>query len=235
MRIKALVAARAGSVRVPAKNTRPFAGTTLLESKLLQLKRLPVIDGVVVNSDDPSILAIAEGMGCEAVARDPYYATSEVSMSDVYTHMATRCDADVIVYANCTSPLVRDATVERLVNDFLDAGSEFDSLNTGSLVKEFLFRDNRPINYDLASQPRSQDLPDIIALNFAINILARTTMIECRNVVGRTPRLEPIDDVEAIDIDTPLDFWVAERLYLDRGGHRYLMSGQLEGNTDGST
>lgn len=219
-----MVAVRAGSVRVPAKNTRPFAGTTLLESKLVQLKRLPALDGVVVNSDDPLALSIAAELGCETVTRDPRYATNTASMSDVYAHMATQCDADVIVYANCTSPLVRDATIEQLIAEFVGGDGLFDSLNTGSLVKEFLFRDNRPINYDLAAQPRSQDLPDIIALNFAINVLNRETMIKCRNVVGRAPRLRIIDDVEAIDIDTPLDFWIAERLYLERGGHSFLMS-----------
>ncbi|MFD5827587.1 cytidylyltransferase domain-containing protein [Lentzea sp. NPDC060358] len=224
MKIKAMVAVRAGSVRVPAKNTRPFSGTTLLESKLVQLKRLRVLDSVIVNSDDPLALSIAAELDCETVTRDPYYATSTVSMSDVYAHMATQCDADVIVYANCTSPLIRDATIERLIAEFVRRDNRFDSLNTGSLIKEFLFRDNRPINYNLAAQPRSQDLPDIIALNFAINVLTRETMIKCRNVVGRTPRLRIIDDVESVDIDTPLDFWIAERLYEERGGHGFLMS-----------
>lgn len=49
-------------------------------------------------------------------------------------------------------------------------------------------------------------------------------MIRSRNVVGRAPHLRIIDDVEAIDIDTPLDFWIAERLYVERGGHSFLMS-----------
>ena len=53
------------------------------------------------------------------------------------------------------------------------AEGAFDSLNSAHLVKEFLFKDNLPINYDLRHQPRSQDLPDIAALNFAINIISR--------------------------------------------------------------
>ena len=38
MIIKALVAVRSGSMRVVNKNIRPFAGSTLLEVKLNQLK-----------------------------------------------------------------------------------------------------------------------------------------------------------------------------------------------------
>ena len=44
MKLKALVAVRSGSVRVANKNIRPFAGSTLLEVKLNQLKRIPNIE-----------------------------------------------------------------------------------------------------------------------------------------------------------------------------------------------
>ena len=42
MSIKALVAVRSGSVRVKNKNIKPFAGSSLLELKLKQLKRILV-------------------------------------------------------------------------------------------------------------------------------------------------------------------------------------------------
>ena len=96
MRVKALVAVRSGSMRVQNKNIRPFAGSSLLEVKLNQLKRIPNLDGVVVNSNDDQMLEIAEKMGCEIVKRDPYYASNEVSMSDVYENMARQMDTDVI-------------------------------------------------------------------------------------------------------------------------------------------
>lgn len=43
MNIKALVAVRSGSMRVKNKNIRPFAGSTLLEVKLAQLKRIDAL------------------------------------------------------------------------------------------------------------------------------------------------------------------------------------------------
>lgn len=56
MKIKALVAVRSGSQRVVNKNIRPFAGSTLLEVKLNQLKRIPNLDGIIVNSNDDQML-----------------------------------------------------------------------------------------------------------------------------------------------------------------------------------
>ena len=88
MKIKALVAVRSGSQRVENKNIRPFAGSSLLEVKLDQLKRISIIDGIVVNSNDDAMLAIAANKGCETVKRDEYYASNSVSMSDVYKNMA---------------------------------------------------------------------------------------------------------------------------------------------------
>ena len=172
MKIKALVAVRSGSQRVVNKNIRPFAGSSLLEIKLNQLKRIPNIDGIVVNSNDDKIIEIEINMGCEVVKRDEYYASNQVSMSEVYRNMAENVNADVIAYINATNPLLNDRTIVQAIENYKKNISQYDSLNSAHLIKEFLFKENLPINYDLRHQPRSQDLPDISALNFAINIIS---------------------------------------------------------------
>lgn len=215
MKIKALVAVRSGSVRVKNKNIRPFSNSTLLELKLLQLQRIQELDGVIVNSNDDSMLQIAGNLGCELVKRDSYYASNTVSMSEVYKNMAENCDCDVILFANCTNPLLKDKTIIDAINVYkkFAFNGEFDSLNSAHLIKEFMFQNNKPINYDLKHQPRSQDLPDIAALNFAINIISRETMIACQNVVGTKPNIYFIDEIEATDIDNEIDFEFAEFIY----------------------
>lgn len=215
MRIKALVAVRSGSIRVQNKNIRPFAGSSLLEIKLKQLKRIPNLDGIIVNSNDDQMLKIASALGTEIVKRDEYFASNLVSMSDVYKNMAEHADTDIIAYINVTNPLLKDETIYNAIEKYKEMYSQkiFDSLNSAHLIKEFMFRDNLPINYDLQNQPRSQDLPDIAALNFAINIISKEKMIERKNVVGYKPRLLVIDEVEATDIDTQLDFDFAEFIY----------------------
>ena len=213
MKVSALIAARSGSVRVQNKNIRPFVGSTLLEVKIEQLKRVSNIDEIVVNSNDDEILAIAEKHGAKIVRRDPFYASNSVSMSDVYRNMAENMDCDIIVYANCTNPLIKDETIYDIIDFFKKNSDTYDSVNSAHLIKEFLFKDNLPINYDLRHQPRSQDLPDISALNFAVNVLRKETMIECKNVVGYTPYLFNIDQVEATDIDNPIDFFISEQIY----------------------
>lgn len=213
MKITALIAARSGSVRVQNKNIRPFVDSTLLEIKIEQLKRISNIDEVVVNSNDDEILNIAQEHGVQTIRRDAYYASNSVSMSDVYRNMAENIDGDIIVYANCTNPLIKDETIYEIIEFFKQNCDKYDSVNSAHLIKEFLFKDNLPINYDLRHQPRSQDLPDISALNFAVNVLQKSTMIEAKNVVGYKPFLYNIDLIEATDIDNPIDFFISEKIY----------------------
>lgn len=213
MKIKALIAVRSGSVRVQNKNIKPFAESTLLELKIKQLLRVPELDGIIINSNDEHMLEIGKKYGVETVKRDSYYASNEVSMSDVYQNMAENVNSEIIMYANVTNPLVYDATYTKCIMEFFDMNKKFDSLNSAHAVKEFMFLNNQPINYELGNQPRSQDLPDIYALNFAISILSKENMIKNRNVVGNTPYLFPMDEIEALDIDTPLDFEIGEFLY----------------------
>lgn len=213
MKVKALIAVRSGSERVVNKNLRPFAGSNLLELKIKQLKAIKEFDGIVVNSNDDRMLEVADSLGAEAVKRDPVFATSSVSMSDVYQNMAENFSGDIVVYANVTNPLVNSESYSNAIKTYMEIRNKFDSLNSANLVKEFMFLDNKPINYDLEHQPRSQDLPNIYALNFAISIITKENMIKYKNVIGRTPYMYELSEAESIDIDTEFDFETAEFFY----------------------
>lgn len=216
MSVKGMIMVRSGSTRVQNKNIRPFAGTTLLEIKIEQLKRIKELDGVVVNSNDDEMLRIARAHGVEVIKRDPYYASNTVSVNEVYKNLAENCDADYILHCTVTNPLLEDETVSKVIRTFFENEDKYDSVNTATLIKDFLWQDGKPINYDVAKMPRSQDLPDIMALNFAANMISRKNMIECMNIISKRPYLMSIDDVEAIDIDYEIDFQTAEFFYKKR-------------------
>ena len=216
MIIKAALGVRAGSQRVKNKNMRPFAGSSLLEIKVKQLRRIKGLDGIVVSSDSDEMLKIAADNGAETIKRDAYYASSTVSINETWEDMAKHIDADVIVYTTATNPLLCDETIEKMMDEYMRLPPEFDSLNSATPVKEFLWKDTKAINYDPRHMPKSQDLPNILALNFAVNILKRETMIKARSIIGFAPCLYPIDEIEATDIDNEIDFDFAEFMYKRR-------------------
>ena len=208
--IKVLIPVRAGSVRVKNKNIKPFADSNLLTIKVEQMKRIKGIDGVIVNSNSDEMLEIAAGLGAEAVKRDEYFASSTVCMNEVYKNMAENSDCDTIIFADATNPLIKDETIEHCIKAYFENLDEYDSLTTVNEIKQFMWQDGKPINYDAANKPKSQDLPDIVALNHAISIIPRKLMIEKMDIIGYKPNLFKIDSVEATDIDNEIDFEFAE-------------------------
>lgn len=210
--LKALIPVRAGSERVKNKNIRPFADTSLLELKIKQLLRIKEIDEVCVNSECDRMLSIAASLGAIPIKRDHRFATSSVPMNDVYENFAENIDCSHVLYTNVTSPLVEDETYRNCISKYFSL-NDHDSLSTVTLLKENLWLDGKPINYDPDYHPRSQDLPDIVYLNFAINILPRTLMLERRNVIGKCFFPYAMNKIESIDIDDADDFEMAEYFY----------------------
>ncbi len=211
--IKALIPVRAGSQRVKNKNIRPFASSSLLEIKIKQLLSIKELDGVVVNSESDEMLDIAKALGAETYKRDDYYASSTVPINEVYRNIGETTTADIIVYANATNPLLKNESVSNAIKAFIKKDSQYDTLNTAHLIKEFMWLNNKPINYELDNMPKSQNLPNIYALNFALNIFDRQYAIDNSSIVGKHPLLFELDSIEATDIDNEIDFEFAEFMY----------------------
>jgi CMP-N-acetylneuraminic acid synthetase len=214
MKLTALIPVRSGSLRVANKNLRPFAGSSLLEIKIKQLKKVIGIHEICVNSNDPSMLHIAEQLGVKTVLRDPYYASDTVPMSEVYANMAENIDSDFVLLTHVTNPLAGASTFNRIIDQFKNLPKGYDSITTVSDVKEFLYLDGKPLNYDPATKPRSQDLPNIVKLNHVASIVDRKKMIQKKDAMGDAPLFYHLSSLESIDIDNPLDFEIAEFLYL---------------------
>lgn len=86
-------------------------------------------------------------------------------------------DTDLFVYCPCTSPFIKPETVSQCINQFIST-SDYDCLATVSSVKEFLWLDGDPMNYDPAHAPNSQDLPDVVALNFGVTVVRKEDLIK---------------------------------------------------------
>ena len=222
----AMVPVRAGSVRVPNKNLRPFGDTDLLTLKLKVLKKLVGITQIVVSTDCEISADIAHKEGAKVQWRNEYYAGSSITNDLHWLHIAETTPGDIVFFAHVTNPLLRVSSMQTALNSFLNLDTH-DSINSVSAVKNFLWKDGKPINYDISVTPKSQDLPDIVSLNFAINIIARETMIKRKNLVGYRPTFFELDKVESLDVDDFVDFKIAELMYKELG-IEWLMHGSNE-------
>ena len=216
-KIVAVVPVRKGSQRVISKNTRPFAGTCLLELKLKVLQQVSGIDEIIVNTDCERSVEIAEQLGIAVHRRQPDFASSIVTNDVHWRHIAQVTDTDVLMMAQTTSPMIKAETYEAAIQEYVNSVGLYDSINSVTPEKKFLWRNGAPINYDISKTPKSQDLPDIVSLNFAITIISKALMFERGNVVGTKPKFVALDKVQSIDVDDPLDFEFAEFAYKKHG------------------
>ena len=92
-----VVPVKGESERVRNKNLRSFAGTNIFELKLSQLQKVKGHKGlvdIVISSEDPYILETSRRFGFSVHDRDPKFSTSQIPMSDVYSHIGMEVSAD---------------------------------------------------------------------------------------------------------------------------------------------
>jgi N-acylneuraminate cytidylyltransferase len=219
MKVVAVVPIRKGSQRVKNKNLRPFADSTLLEVKIESLLSVGEIDEIIVNTNSDEAIEIVNGtFSGERVRtqrRSEYFASSACSGSEFFKHLGDVTETEIFVYAPCTSPFVKAETISQCIKMYDEncRAGDYDCVSTVSSVKQFLWQNGTALNYDPKNAPNSQDLPEIVALNFGVTVTSREDVIKNCNIIGKHPFFVKTSDIESVDIDTPLDFYIAEQMY----------------------
>ena len=220
--ITALIAVKGDSERVAKKNIRPFAGSSLLEVKLQQLHLANIFDEILVSSESDDILSKCKSYNVRTHKRDPFYSTSTVPMSDVYRYLANQVKTKYIAWIPVTNPLVHESIYKDAVNVFKSMDcTKYDSLLSVNEVHEYLYYNNKPLNFSRDPWLRSQDLTGIHAINFAINIISKHDMIKGGSTLGNNPKFFVIPKELAIDIDYMNDFIFAEMIYKQQKRKKY--------------
>lgn len=209
-KLVAVIPLRKGSQRVKNKNLKPFAEKSLLEYKIEVIKKLPV-DDIIVNTDSDIAIEIAKNNNINYLKREAYFASSECTNSEYHEYLAKVTEAKNILIAQVTSPLIKLETYIEAIDLFFK--NNVDSLMSVKEIKDFLWFNNKPVNYELNNAPNSQNLPDYFCPTFGIVIVRREKMLRDKNFICGKPFFYKTSQFESVDIDTPFDFELAEFLY----------------------
>lgn len=211
-KLTSFIGVRKGSQRVKNKNIRKFNSTNLLEIKIKQLKKIRDIDEIIVSSDSDKMLSIAKKLGVTTHKREAYYASSKANNSELFENIASIIESDYIMYSPVTAPLLKKETIEKCIN-FLKKKSRYKSVATAKLVKENLWLNDKPLNYKLSDSPNSENLPDVMSITYGCCITKKTDMIKFKNAITDKTKFFVLDEIEAIDIDTEIEFQFAEFIH----------------------
>jgi CMP-N-acetylneuraminic acid synthetase len=212
----ALLPMKAHSERVSGKNFRPLAGKPLFRWILDTLLAVPAIDRVVINTDARDILADNGLVDSERVLirdRRPEICGDLVSMNLILADDIANVPADTYLMTHTTNPLLGRDTIARALADYQQAASDgrADSLFTVNRIQTRFYRaDGSAVNHDPDNLIRTQDLEPWFEENSCLYAFSADSFQQTNARIGGKPMLFETPALEAIDIDTPDDWFLAE-------------------------
>ena len=223
--VAAFVPCRAGSQRVPNKNTRPFTpdGRSLLDLKLSQLLDTKLVSSIVVSSNDLEVIEKADQiLGNGQVSyridkRPDHLCTNTTSTDDLIRYVPNIIEEEHVLWTHVTSPFVVGHHYDAAITSYFQAlqSTHYDSIASATLRQTFLWSAAGPINYDRAKErwPRTQTLNQVWELNSAFFIAPLTTYQNQSDRIGYKPRFFELDDLTALEIDRQDQFDLAASLW----------------------
>jgi len=231
--ILAVIIARKGSKGVPGKNLKLLAGKPLIYYMISTAKEAAIIRNmdIVLSTDSEKIREFGIKAGISApflrpqeLAEDNVPSWPVVKHAVIQMELTKNIKYDIIVYLQPTCPLCKSGTILECISSIEDS-AEFVSAVAVTGVSTHPFRMKRLMSngylINLIDQgfedmrPR-QVLPAVYQRAGSVYASLRKVVMEDGTLVGEPCKGVIVPKDEAIDIDTELDFLVAEQAMLER-------------------
>lgn len=211
MKVIAVVPMKLNNRRLPQKNTKSFTnGHPLCTYILNTLKKVNGIDDIYVYCSNEEIKEYLP-MGIKYLKRDVSLDRDTTSMTEVLTAFSTEIIADIYVMTHTTAPFISVESIERGLEAVKNEA--YDSAFAVRKLQDFLWKNGIPFNYSLDNIPRTQDLEMMYEETSGFYIYEKNVMQQQHRRIGEHPYLVEVNEIEAIDIDEPEDFLIADAIY----------------------
>jgi CMP-N,N'-diacetyllegionaminic acid synthase len=221
-RVLAIVPARGGSRGLPRKNVLPLAGIPLVARTILAARGCPHIDACVLTTDDPKIRAIGLDYRADVIDRPAELADDLATSQAVVRHALEALASagrlpEYFVLLQPTSPLRAGPHITACIEAFFrcDAQSAISVTEAKeSPFKAFVEKNGslEPLfDVEALHAPR-QTLPRVYNQNGAIYLTSSAAFLRTNRFF--IPPVMPfvMDAAASVDIDTALDWRIAECL-----------------------
>lgn len=228
-RVLAIVSARGGSKGVPRKNLHELVpGEALVATAVRKAVTTPGVDRVICQTDDEEIAAVAREAGAEIPFRQPAdLAQGNVPLITVTQHALWRMDesgyrADVVAQIAPTSPFIRREhyaeAISAVVADRCECAVSLKRIEhehpyRARVVAEDGSFSNFITDLPVESFHSRQDLPTLYCTSGGLYVRQRHLLDRYDGsdfALGDRRLGILLDDIEAINIDRPIDLAFAE-------------------------
>jgi CMP-N,N'-diacetyllegionaminic acid synthase len=225
--IVSIIPARGGSRGIPRKNVRLLCGKPLIAYTIEVALSSKLINRVVVSTEDKEIADISKEHGAEVISRPPELAQDDTPSLPVLQHAIKHLEEmedyrpEIIVVLQPTSPLRIAEDIDRAIEEFLEA--KYDSVVSVCEIEhppQWMYtlagESLKPLIEGGKKVVRRQDAPKVYRLNGAVHVSSRDTTMKENRILGRNTKAYIMPPERSIDIDTELDFKLAELLMRER-------------------
>lgn len=221
MKIKALLPMKGNSERVPNKNMRDFNGSPLYHAVVKSLLYSKHIECVVINTDSEVIAKDAKeifGDKIIIINRPIEIQGDFVSMNDIIAYDLSKLDGEYFLQTHSTNPLLKSETIDKAIEKYFAGLDNFDSVFGVTKVQtRFYDKNAKAINHNPNELLRTQDLEPMYEENSNFYIFSKDSFKKSNNKrIGIKPQIFEVNKLEAVDIDEPEDFIIAELLYKNK-------------------
>ncbi len=219
--VLAIIPARGGSKGIPRKNIKDFAGKPLIAWTIEEARKSKYISRLILSSDDDEIIAVARQYGCEVPFKRP------LELADDHTagilpvlHALQMIDEkyDYILLLQPTSPLRTVQDIDQCIEYMFETNSPFIvSMSETQKSPYWMYKLDEqktmekiiPIDHIPATR---QQLSQVYVLNGALYI-GKTDQVRLHQTFLTDETKGFVMPYErSFDIDSPLDFWICEKL-----------------------
>lgn len=224
--IAAIITARGGSKGVPRKNLRMLAGKPLIAHSILAALHCNLISKCVVSTEDQEIAEVSREWGAEIIERPSELAGDMSSSIDVVLHALDTlkkesCLPDYFVLLQPTSPIRNEVHLNACIEKFFTSNMK-SALSVTEVehhpYKSFYMENECLVplfDNESLHKPR-QLLPKVYRSNGAIYMMESTQFMESRTFFVEPAMPFIMSSEDSIDIDTELDFIIAESIINSR-------------------
>jgi len=227
-----IVTARGGSKSIPRKNIRLLAGKPLTAWTIEAALQSRSLSRVIVSTEDEEIAEISKKWGAEVPFLRPVeLAQDETLHLPVVQHAVSWLESreghapEVIVTLQPTSPLRRAEHIDQAFTLLQETGA--DSVVSVCLAEHSPYWMMRlegdrvyPFLNGVSDEARRQDLPPLYRPNGAIYVTRYNVLMKKNRILGQDTRAIVMGAESSIDIDTWLDFKLAEVILKERENAR---------------
>lgn len=207
MKVVAFLPVKGTSSRISNKNMSLLDGKPLFLHTLEKLVDCDFLDAVYLDTESDDVISLASYIeGVSVLRRDPELANNKTDGNKLFMNEVNHVEADVYIQILCTSPFITKETIQEGVNQVLSGA--YDSAVLIKKDKQYTWSDSKP-NYDMENIPNSVDLPDTLIETMGLYVVSAAAAKKLQRRIGEKPFMLEATPVEAIDVNWPEDFKLA--------------------------